>query len=162
MSSVQSYSIVNHHCCRQSIGHSPLSRDHWANLLSITTRYDFDDIRERAIKEISAFRPPLEPVQLIELAHRHDVPQWLEPAYCALCQRPQPMNEAEVNKVGLQVAVKISQARDALRWAKARQNTRLTRTQQGRWKNPWEGNTFVESEVRRVVKDTFWPFGPKS
>jgi hypothetical protein len=152
--------LTRRHCSRQSIGHSPLSRDHWANLLSIATRYDFDDIRERAIKEISAFRPPLEPVQLIELAHRHDVPQWLEPAYCALCQRPQPMNESEVNKTGLQVAVKISQARDALRRSKAKQNSRFI--QQGQWKNPWEGNTFVEAEVRRVVKDIFWPFGPKA
>lgn len=142
---------------RQSIGHSPLSRDHWTNLLSIASRYDFDDIRERAIKEISSFRPPLEPVRMVELALRHDVPQWLEPGYCALCQRQQPMNEAEVNKVGLHLAVKISRARDLLRRSKPKQQP-----QQARWKNPWEGNTFSDAEVRKVVRDTFWPFGPKS
>jgi hypothetical protein len=149
---------------RQSIGHSPLSRNHWTNLLSISSRYDFDDIRERSIKEIAGFCPALDPVQMVELALRHDIPSWLEPAYCSLCKRPQPMNESEVNKLGVNIAVKITNARDILRKSHApatHASSFRSVPQQNRWGNAGGSVAFADDQVRKVVRDTFWPFGQK-
>src|SRR5882672_11110892 len=123
---------------RQSIDCSPLSRDHWVDLLSISSRYDFDDIRERAIKEITGFSPPLEPVRMLELAIHYDVPKWLESSYCALCQRPQSMSESEVNRVGVNIALKISKARDVLHRSLDGEFRQQRPGQRGRWGRQWE------------------------
>ncbi|KAI0826004.1 hypothetical protein BC629DRAFT_1452231, partial [Irpex lacteus] len=71
----------------------------WTALLSISTRYAFDRIRSRAIAALSPLTPTstssvtqlLDPVDMLVLAVKHDVPQWLEPAYVALCMREHPL-----------------------------------------------------------------------
>ncbi|THG96513.1 hypothetical protein EW026_g5332 [Hermanssonia centrifuga] len=60
--------------------------DDWIALLSISTRYVFDRIREIAIEEIS--RQVLDPVKKITLANKYNIPQWLHPAYADLCKTP--------------------------------------------------------------------------
>lgn len=47
---------------------APNLRAHWVHLSSISSRYGFDDIRERAIRKVFPLNPPLDPIHLAELA----------------------------------------------------------------------------------------------
>lgn len=57
-----------------------MPREHWLNLLSIATRFDFEDPKERAIRELQTCVPALDPVTQKELAGRYQIHQWLQPA----------------------------------------------------------------------------------
>ena len=122
-------------------------QDHWALLLSIATRYDFDQIREHAIREISSLAPPVDPIRLVELAFRHDVSQWLESAYVSLCTRPHPLTQPEATRVGHAVARKIGRCR--AEFIMANRDTQFART-------PSENGELV----RKIVRKVFWPYGP--
>ena len=78
--------------------------DDWIALLSISTRYVFDKIRELAIMEIS--RQVLDPVHKITLANKYDVAQWLPVAFTDLMKRPEPITEAEAESIGMRNMVR--------------------------------------------------------
>ena len=61
--------------------HDVASLTDWIAILSISTRLIFEKVRERAIKEITAQLDQVEPFDLIGLAIKFDVEQWLKPAY---------------------------------------------------------------------------------
>lgn len=88
------------------------------DLLSISTRFDFEAIRQRAIHDIDyphPFRRPLDPINKIVLAEKHDIPKWLAPAYAALCQRANPLELWEAQKLGMEKTVLLHRAREAVR-----------------------------------------------
>jgi len=89
------------------------SREEWTLLLSISTRFKMEKVRNRAIREITLFE--LDAVDRIVLAVNHDVPAWLTPAYVVLCQREEPIREEEAEKLGLSVMVKLARARESVR-----------------------------------------------
>ncbi|KAI1792689.1 hypothetical protein LXA43DRAFT_886967, partial [Ganoderma leucocontextum] len=60
----------------------------WVSLLRISTLLHFAKIREHAIRELSARRTALAPVDAILLAREHDLPAWLGPAYAELVRPP--------------------------------------------------------------------------
>jgi hypothetical protein len=91
-----------------------ISVNHLTNLLSISTRFDFERIRQLAISRLERLLI-LDPIEKIVLAVKHDIPQWLAPAYEALCQRPNPLNEWEARKIGWTKAVLVAQARKEVR-----------------------------------------------
>lgn len=123
-------------------------RDHWSLLLSISTRYDFDEIRENAIRGISSLVPPMDPVRLVELALNHDVGQWLEDAYVSLCTRSDSLTQPEAIRVGPAIAKKVGRCRDEFAIA----NHDMMAPQ-----------TLREKEVaRKIVRRVFWPYGPPS
>lgn len=74
-----------------------------------------DAIRQRAISNIESTIPPLKSVETIELAMKYDIPNWLTPAYVAICQRPEPIEEWEAIKMGISVAMKLARARELVR-----------------------------------------------
>lgn len=89
----------------------------WSALLSISTRYAFDKIRERAIAALTPGPTPygthaIDPVDMVVLAVKHDVPQWLEPAYVVLCMREQPLEEDEGEKLGVIAAIRLAKVRE--------------------------------------------------
>lgn len=90
-----------------------VSLQEWIDLLSISTRFDFERARLRAIAEIG--RSDLDPVDKIVLAGRYDVPEWLVTAYAALCQRAHPLEEQEAEKIGYRKTVLLWRAREAIR-----------------------------------------------
>jgi hypothetical protein len=91
----------------------------WVAVLSISTRFDFEKIRNRAIAEIDSGQhilrggsgAQLDPVTKIVLAEKHDVPQWFEPAFRALCQRAEPIDELEGEKLGIKVTTRLMEER---------------------------------------------------
>lgn len=88
----------------------------WINILSASTRFACDRIRDRAIREIGAMDPAtLHPVETILLAEQFSVPEWLIPSYAVLCKRPQPLDMVEAQKLGLVTTVLIAQAREKVR-----------------------------------------------
>ncbi|KAG2159340.1 uncharacterized protein EDB93DRAFT_1115134 [Suillus bovinus] len=94
---------------------SPFSTaDEWIRLLSIATRYEMERIRARALHELD-YLPPLDPIQKIVLARRHDVRQWLLPSYVALCLRREPLNVLEAVELGLETMVLIAIGRESVR-----------------------------------------------
>ncbi|CCL99367.1 uncharacterized protein FIBRA_01385 [Fibroporia radiculosa] len=99
-----------------------VSIDEWVAILSISSRFLFDRIRERAIREIATYAPPLDPVERIFLATKHDIPQWLRPAYMDLCIRPESLTEEEAQKLGLPTVVRLARAREQL--SQGRRETR--------------------------------------
>lgn len=85
----------------------------WIALLSISTRYDFERIRDMAIQELST--KVFDPIKKITLADKHNVPQWLSAAYVDLCKRPEPLTEQEAEELGLKTVVRVARARELVR-----------------------------------------------
>ena len=85
----------------------------WVALLSISTRYVFDQIRDRAIAEVS--KRMLDPVKKIMLANKYNIPQWLPPAFLDLCKRPEPISDTEADILGLRTLVRLAKARELTR-----------------------------------------------
>ncbi|EKM57326.1 uncharacterized protein PHACADRAFT_81201, partial [Phanerochaete carnosa HHB-10118-sp] len=67
------------------------SLDDWIALLSIATRYVFDNIRDLALEEIA--QRLHDPLQKILLASKYNVPHWLPLAYADLVKRPEPLSD---------------------------------------------------------------------
>ncbi|KZT07596.1 uncharacterized protein LAESUDRAFT_724556 [Laetiporus sulphureus 93-53] len=86
----------------------------WQALLSISSKFKFQKIRERAINEITTHHPPLDPVERLALAAKHDVPQWLKSAYVELCQRTRALSPLEAKRLGLETAMRLAGAREAV------------------------------------------------
>jgi hypothetical protein len=70
----------------------------WIAMLSISTRLNFPKVRERAIKEITARLEEIDPFDLIGLAVKYDVQQWLMPAYRRIVTRNQPYHPCRGSK----------------------------------------------------------------
>lgn len=92
---------------------SIVSIEDWVALLSIATRYVFDQIRDLAILEIS--KQMLDPVKKIMLANKYNIPQWLTPAFLDLCKRPEPISDSEAETLGLRTVVRLARARELTR-----------------------------------------------
>lgn len=107
MSSADFWSLLS-----QSIEDSSLTSADWIDLLAISSRYDFEKIRKRAIKELENAKPATDPVTKVMLALKHDIPEWLQPAYILLCERPEPLEEAEAEKLGISTTIKVAKARE--------------------------------------------------
>jgi len=84
----------------------------WIAILSISTRLIFDKVRERAIKEITAQLDQIEPFELIGLAIKFDVEQWLKPAYRRIVTRANLITHAEAAKVPFPMAVMLMRSRE--------------------------------------------------
>jgi hypothetical protein len=97
-----------------------VSLDEWITLLAVATRLGFELVRAHAILAIDENPTPLDPIEKLVLATEHKIPQWLAPAYVALCQRSNPLEFFEAERIGLAKTVKIARAREAFRDADAR------------------------------------------
>ncbi|KZT05001.1 uncharacterized protein LAESUDRAFT_727582 [Laetiporus sulphureus 93-53] len=143
-----------------------LTLPQWIDLLSMSTRFVCDKIRERAIKEIHQHRPRIDPVEKIVLSVKFEVPQWLTPSYEAICQRSQPLDITETIRLGLATAVLLMRAREILRQDVRSRDGRVKR----RAPSPphtatsasWPGLTVADEEplfdadrVSEVVRNVF-------
>ena len=84
----------------------------WIALLSISTRLMFEKVRARAIKEITARLDQVDPFELIGLAVKYDVEQWLKPAYRRIVTRNNLITHQEALKVPFSMAVMLMRARE--------------------------------------------------
>jgi hypothetical protein len=84
----------------------------WIAILSISTRLMFEKVRERAIKEITKRLDQVEAFELIGIAIKFDVEQWLKPAYLRIVIRANLITHAEAAKVPLPMAVMLMRSRE--------------------------------------------------
>jgi hypothetical protein len=84
----------------------------WIAILSISTRLIFEKVRQRAIKEITIRLDEIEPFQLISLAIKYDVQQWLKPAYRRIVMRAGLITHAEALQVPFPMAVMLMRSRE--------------------------------------------------
>lgn len=135
----------------------------WTALLSISTRFAFDQIRARAISVLSPSSQTvtqLDPVDTIVLALRHDVPQWLETAYVLLTMRDEPLSDTEGEKLGVATVVRLARARERFWRAEAaaasegrlEEDVRLAAGPPFRW-----GRCPRKARATRIVHDVFSP-----
>ena len=89
-----------------------LTLNDWIAILSISSRFIFDRIRERAIKEIATHPDQINPFELIGLAIKHDVQQWLKPAYEKAVTRTDLISHAEALKVPSPIVVMLMRSRE--------------------------------------------------
>ncbi|KAJ7614801.1 hypothetical protein FB45DRAFT_802028 [Roridomyces roridus] len=95
--------------------------EEWIDLLNIAAMFFFDNIRQRAIWAIQhaqwplAWFSPLDPVDQIVLAKKHNIPEWLRIGYTAICERGRALTHAEGEKLGMSTMVLLAEAREAVR-----------------------------------------------
>ncbi|KAJ7595014.1 hypothetical protein C8J56DRAFT_454550 [Mycena floridula] len=136
----------------------------WINLLSISTRFDFERSRNRAIQEIGSSWG-LDPIEQIDLAEKYEVRQWLRPAYAALCQRANPLELSEAMKLGYERTVLIARAREAVRNSDPRRSFSPSPPMTPRAPSPMDWPVlppppallYNTRMVARVVNEVFFP-----
>lgn len=84
----------------------------WMAILSVSSRWVFEKVRERAIKEITARLDQVDPFELISLADKHSVEQWLKPAYRRIVIRDKLMTSQEALKVSFPRAIMLMRSRE--------------------------------------------------
>jgi len=89
--------------------------DSWIAMLSIATRLLFDDIRWRAIREITAQLNSLDAVEVIVLAYKFDVHQWLESALTRVVETDEVLSDADAAKIPFADFTLITRCREARR-----------------------------------------------
>lgn len=97
---------------RQGLEEAKFSEADWCNLLSISHRYECERARERSIKEIDKLHPPIGSADKIVMAKKFGVEEWLLPACVALVERQASLTYAEAEKLGLDMTVHLSEARE--------------------------------------------------
>ena len=84
----------------------------WIAMLTVSTRLIFPKVRERAIKEITSRLEEIDPFDLISLAVKYDVQQWLKPAYRRIVTRANLITHTEAEKVPFPMAVMLMRSRE--------------------------------------------------
>ena len=144
----------------------------WIALLSISTRYAFDRIRDRAIAALAPGPTPysshvLNPVDMIALALKHDIPQWLETAYVLLCMRENPLEEEEGERLGVLTTIRLAKARERFWKEQAAQSegrleedVRLGASAQRRISVLFGPPCPKRARATQIVNEVFWPPNP--
>jgi hypothetical protein len=119
----------------------------WIAILSISTRLLFQKVRERAIKEITKLLDQVEAFELIGLAIKFDVEQWLKPAYRRIVTRSNLITHAEAAKVPFAMAVMLMRSREQY-WKNVQNPALNYRVQTSISPNP-----IIDSEIKLMVSE---------
>jgi hypothetical protein len=85
----------------------------WISILDLASRWEFDDIRALAIRQLSTL--DMDPVEKIALEHRFGIDrEWAYSSYIALCSRMTPLTVEEANKLGSETTAMVAIARERL------------------------------------------------
>ncbi|KAG7091189.1 hypothetical protein E1B28_010240 [Marasmius oreades] len=86
----------------------------WASILYLASLWRFPHVKAHALRELEQMTMPL--IDKIALFQKCSLDEeYLVPLYGALCARDAPLSIAESEKLGVQTAVIVFQAREALR-----------------------------------------------
>ena len=85
-----------------------LSSEEWTSVLKLSTMWEFEDIRARAIKALGSLTLSKDSdlVDKIVIARKSAVSSWLVPSLHALVQRGRPLDLSEGDRLGLEWALK--------------------------------------------------------
>jgi hypothetical protein len=98
--------------CRDSQSHDLLSSEEWTSVLKLSSMWQFQEIRARAIKAMESLTLSMDLVDKIVIARKFAVSSWLVPSINALVQREKPLDLSEGNRLGLEWALKVAEARE--------------------------------------------------
>ena len=83
----------------------------WSAALNLSTMWEFQEIRDKAIKELDGMLRTL-PIQKISKGIEYHVQRWLLDGYGELIRREEKLLEAEAKELGFETAWKIGQVRE--------------------------------------------------
>ncbi|KAL1725245.1 hypothetical protein EV714DRAFT_288050 [Schizophyllum commune] len=87
--------------------------DEWTSILRLATRWSVFGLRDLAIEEI---KPKATPFDKVVIAREFELGKdWLVPAFVSICERPQWLNRAEAERLGLPTVVEIGRLREEAR-----------------------------------------------
>jgi hypothetical protein len=118
----------------------------WVAMLSISTRLMFEKVRERAIKEITAHLDKVEAFELIRLAIKFDVEQWLKPAYRRIVTRTELIPHAVFMKIPVHLTIMLTRAREQY-WKHYSYN------QNRGVQNPNDADAIIEAEIKLMAAE---------
>lgn len=107
--------------------YKPCIVDEWTSVLHLATRWEFESIRQLAIRELEGLN--IDPVNKIVLSRQFDISSpWTLAAYTEVCHRSDSLTVSEARALGLETAMRIYQMREKLR---SKQGTRIPRSGRG-------------------------------
>lgn len=88
--------------------------------MDLSTRWQFTDIRELAIRELGTFE--MDPVEKIKLMMSYELKrQWAYTSIIALCSRPHSLDVIEARQLGIEMTVNIAFVREKLeKWGRTK------------------------------------------
>ncbi|KAL1759887.1 hypothetical protein FB107DRAFT_287355 [Schizophyllum commune] len=87
--------------------------DEWTSILRLATRWSVFGLRDLAIEEI---KPQATPFDKVVIAREFELGKdWLVPAFVSICERPNWLNRAEAERLGLPTVVEIGRIREEAR-----------------------------------------------
>jgi len=92
-----------------------LSSAEWSSILKLSTMWAFDKIRKIAIEKMSTLS--MDPIDKYVLAKKYAVTEWLVPTLNELAQRQKPIGKEDVERLGLDCALKVAEVREGLLFA---------------------------------------------
>ncbi|KAJ3555819.1 hypothetical protein NM688_g2366 [Phlebia brevispora] len=90
---------------------------YWIDILSIATRFMFEEVRARAIQRIwFSLTLSIDPVDRLALGLKYNVPRYyLVQSYSQLIRRDEPLTDEEARKLGADTTARLAKARELLR-----------------------------------------------
>jgi hypothetical protein len=127
---------------RTAIPQTPtLSKNEWVSVLKLANLWDFVEVRNLAIEQLTSHAGSLDCIERILFARQFDVSAWLQSGYVELARRKAFISSEEAEKIGWKTALQICELREA----------KTVSTFSG--KNPYEqinlGDTF-QAELKRA------------
>ncbi|THH19334.1 hypothetical protein EW146_g1807 [Bondarzewia mesenterica] len=98
----------------------------WINVLSISSRFEFDKVRARAIKELTELEPSLDAIEEILLAQKYEVPQWIFPGLTKLLIRSKIPDLSEAERLPLDMVLSVWRAREEFIRAQSQRSAFVT------------------------------------
>ncbi|KAJ6497542.1 hypothetical protein C8R45DRAFT_130647 [Mycena sanguinolenta] len=90
-----------------------LSKDEWISVLKLANLWDFIEVRKLAIEQLASYSESLDCIERILFARQYDVSGWLRSGYIELARRRTAISASEAARIGLDVALRICQLREA-------------------------------------------------
>ncbi|KAJ6605091.1 hypothetical protein B0H10DRAFT_2077176, partial [Mycena sp. CBHHK59/15] len=86
----------------------------WSTILELAHRWDFAEVKSLAVREIEKLQMP--DIERIVLYHQLKVDEhYLIPHYAALCERPEFLTVEENLRLGMEIVIPLSRARECAR-----------------------------------------------
>jgi len=92
-----------------------LDQDGWISVLKLSTLWELDTIREKAVKELQKL---VDDAEKVVLGKTYRVGDWLVEGYFTLVNRDTTLSDADVDKLGSHTAIKLFRLREEVRGSK--------------------------------------------
>lgn len=84
-----------------------LTQQEWISVLKLCTMWEFTEIRDRAIRELSTKEISIGTIEKIEYGKAYAVKEWVLDGYVELLKRSETITEQEAERLGWKTAAKL-------------------------------------------------------